>query len=156
MRLTSFTNYALRVLMFAAVKGETLSSVHEISDSYGISRAHLVKCVHMLGRWGYLKSFRGRNGGFRLALAPDQITVGEIVRHTEEGLDLVECFNPETNTCPLIEVCRLKLTFQKGLMAFLEVLDSVSVADLVVDKASIATTLEIETKPVAAKQSSAQ
>lgn len=151
MRLTSFTNYALRVLMFAAVKGETLSSVHEIADSYGISRAHLVKCVHLLGRWGYLESFRGRNGGFRLALAPDQITVGEIVRHTEEGLDLVECFNPDTNTCPLIEVCKLQLAFKKGLTAFLEVLDNVSVADLVAEKATLAKTLGIEPEPVVSK-----
>lgn len=146
MRLTSFTNYALRVLMYAAVKGDTLSSVHEISKSYGISRAHLVKCVHLLGRWGYLESYRGRNGGFRLAIAPENITVGEIVRHTEEGLDLVECFDPETNSCPLIDVCRLKLTFQRGLVAFLEVLDGVSVADLVADTGAIAATLEIPTE----------
>jgi len=138
--------------MYASIKGDTLSSVHEIAESYGISRAHLVKCVHLLGRWGYLESFRGRNGGFRLALAPDQITVGEIVRHTEETLDLVECFNPDTNNCPLIDICKLKRAFQKGLAAFLEVLDSVSVADLVADKHGLSSTLGIETHKAVSKQ----
>ena len=130
MRLTAFTNYALRVLMYAELNSGTLSNTQDIADAYGISKAHIVKCVHLLGQWGYLHNVRGRNGGFRLAKPASDITVGEIVRRTEEGLDLVECFVPVTNTCPLIEVCILSKTFKNALQGFLDVLDDVTVADL--------------------------
>jgi Rrf2 family nitric oxide-sensitive transcriptional repressor len=117
--------------MFAGIRGDELSKAQEIAEAYGISRAHTVKCVHQLGQWGYLENFRGRNGGFRLAKKPENITVGEIARLTEDGFDIVECFNAETNTCRIAPACLLGLTFRKALDAFLEVLDSNTVADLV-------------------------
>jgi len=130
MRLTSYTNYALRILMIASMREGELVTVQEVAETFGISKAHLVKCVHQLGLWGYLENLRGRHGGFRLAKRPESITVGEIVRKTEDDLNLVECFNAVTNTCPLIGVCKLGSTFKKACKAFLDVLDSVTIADI--------------------------
>jgi Rrf2 family transcriptional regulator, nitric oxide-sensitive transcriptional repressor len=130
MRLTSYSNYALRILMIAAMRQPQLATVQEVADSFGISKAHLVKCVHQLGIWGYLENIRGRNGGFRLAKPAQDITVGEIVRRTEDDFDLVECFDAVTNTCPLIGVCRLGKTIKQACRAFLDVLDGVTIADI--------------------------
>lgn len=130
MRLTSYTNYALRILMVATMRGGELVTVQEVAESFGVSKAHLVKCVHQLGLWGYLENVRGRNGGFRLAKDPAKITVGEIIRKTEEDLDLVECFDAVTNTCPLIGICKLGKLFKQACRAFLDVLDGVTLADI--------------------------
>ena len=130
MRLTSYTNYALRILMVATMRGGELVTVQEVAESFGVSKAHLVKCVHQLGLWGYLENVRGRNGGFRLAKDPAKITVGEIIRKTEEDLDLVECFDAATNTCPLIGICKLGKLFKQACRAFLDVLDGVTLADI--------------------------
>ncbi len=130
MRLTSYSNYALRILMVATMRRGELVTVHEVAESFGISKAHLVKCVHQLGLWGYLENVRGRNGGFRLARDPAKITVGEIIRKTEDDLDLVECFDAVTNTCPLIGICKLGKLFKQACRAFLDVLDGVTLADI--------------------------
>ncbi|MGO9428848.1 RrF2 family transcriptional regulator [Rhodoblastus sp.] len=130
MRLTSYSNYALRILMVATMRRGELVTVHEVAESFGISKAHLVKCVHQLGLWGYLENVRGRNGGFRLAKDPAKITVGEIIRKTEDELDLVECFDAVTNTCPLIGICKLGKLFKQACRAFLDVLDGVTLADI--------------------------
>lgn len=137
MRLTSFTNYALRTLMVAAMRGDRLVTCQEVADAFGISRAHCVKCVHQLGQWGYLENIRGRSGGFRLARPADTILVGEVVRRTEDSLELVECFNAVTNTCPLMEACRLSRTFKRALAAFLAVLDEVTIADVVANRGEL-------------------
>jgi Rrf2 family nitric oxide-sensitive transcriptional repressor len=130
MRLTSYSNYALRILMVAAMRNGELVTVHEVAEKFGISKAHLVKCVHQLGVWGYLDNVRGRNGGFRIAKDPRNITVGEIIRKTEDDLNLVECFDAVTNTCPLIGICKLGKLFKQACRAFLDVLDSVTIADI--------------------------
>jgi Rrf2 family nitric oxide-sensitive transcriptional repressor len=130
MRLTSYSNYALRILMIAAVRDGELATVQEVADAFDISKAHLVKCVHNLGLWGYLDTVRGRNGGFRLAKAAARITVGEVIRKTEDDLNLVECFSAETNTCPLIGICALSDAFKAARQAFLDVLDKVTIADI--------------------------
>ncbi|MDX2287855.1 MAG: Rrf2 family transcriptional regulator [Hyphomicrobiaceae bacterium] len=149
MRLTSFSNYALRTLMFAALKGDRLSTTDEISRAYRFPRPNVVKCVHLLGQWGYLENVRGRGGGFRLARPASEIIVGEVVRRTESRLDILECFSPETNTCPLIEICALKVTFTKALQAFLRTLDQVSIADVTTRQALLAAKLGIERPTVA-------
>ena len=113
MRLTSYSNFSLRTLMVAAMRAPKLSTVQQVADAFGISRAHLVKCVHQLGQWGYLENLRGNHGGFRLARPAAEITIGEIVRRTEEGFDLVECFSPETASCPLVGRCRLSTALAK-------------------------------------------
>jgi len=143
MRITAYSNYALRTLMYSALKGDELSRVKDIAAAYNISKAHLVKCVHQLGQWGYLDNYRGRNGGFKLAKAPADITVGEILRKTEDGFDLVECFVPATSTCPLTGLCELSLTFQKALAAFLEVVDDVTVEDLIVGRKDLMQALDL-------------
>jgi Rrf2 family nitric oxide-sensitive transcriptional repressor len=130
MRLTSYSNYALRILMIAAVRDGELVTVQDVADAFDISKAHLVKCVHNLGVWGYLHNVRGRNGGFRLAKAAARITVGELIRKTEDDLNLVECFNAATNTCPLIGICQLSDVFKLAQQAFLDVLDKVTIADI--------------------------
>jgi Rrf2 family nitric oxide-sensitive transcriptional repressor len=137
MRLTTYSNYALRILMVAAIRRGELVTVHDVAESFGISKAHLVKCVHQLGVWGYLENVRGRSGGFRLAKDAGAITVGEIIRKTEDGLDLVECFDAETNTCPLIDVCRLSTLFKKACQAFLDVLDEVTIADMAANRGEV-------------------
>jgi len=102
-----------------------------VSSAYGISRAHLLKAARHLGQLGYLENIRGRSGGVRLGRAPEDIVIGEVVRHTEGDLELVECFNPDSNTCPLIGVCKLSVLFRTGLKAFFAELDKVTLADMI-------------------------
>jgi Rrf2 family nitric oxide-sensitive transcriptional repressor len=137
MRLTSFTNFALRTLMYSAMKGHDLSRVKDIAKAFGISHAHLTKCVHQLGQWGYLENVRGRSGGFRLAKPASSISVGEIVRRTEDSLELVECFNAETNSCPLMQMCRLNITFKRALAKFMDELDATTIADIVANRGEL-------------------
>ena len=107
MRLTRHTDYALRVLLYAATYPDRRVSTEEISKAYGISTHHLVKVVNNLGRAGFLDLKRGRNGGIRLGRAPEEIVVGAVVRVTEPDLHLVECFDAKRNTCPIVPACRL-------------------------------------------------
>jgi Rrf2 family nitric oxide-sensitive transcriptional repressor len=148
MRITAYSNYALRTLMYAALKGDELSRVKDIAEAYNISKAHLVKCVHQLGQWGYLDNYRGRNGGFKLAKPPSEITVGEVLRKTEDGFDLVECFVPASSTCPLTSLCELSNTLQRALIAFLEVVDDVTVEDLVAGRRELMEALNLATEKV--------
>ncbi|MEA3128731.1 MAG: Rrf2 family transcriptional regulator, nitric oxide-sensitive transcriptional repressor, partial [Paraburkholderia sp.] len=92
MRLTDYTDYALRVLLYLAVRGEGLSTIQDISDAYGISKNHLMKVVQQLGELGWVETVRGRNGGLRLVEQTNALTVGEIVRATESDFALVGCF----------------------------------------------------------------
>lgn len=141
MRLTTYTNYALRTLMYCALRGEKLSRVQDIAEAYGVSNAHLIKAAHQLGQLGYLENVRGRSGGIRLAMPADKIIVGEVVRHTEGDMELVECFSRETNTCPLIEICRLSRALKRARQAFLDVLDELTVADIAANRTQLAATL---------------
>jgi Rrf2 family nitric oxide-sensitive transcriptional repressor len=134
MRLTQYSTYALRTLQYAALREPLIVTVDEVARAHRISKAHLVKVSHDLGRRGYILTTRGRNGGMRLARPADQITVGEVVRWTEGPLELVECFNPQTNTCPLEGVCHLSRGIQRALRAFLSVLDDMTIADITVNR----------------------
>ena len=149
MRITAYSNYALRTLMYAALKGEELSRVKDIAAAYNISKAHLVKCVHQLGQWGYLDNYRGRNGGFKLAKHASEITVGEVLRRTEDGFDLVDCFVPEDCCGPLTDLCELSNTFDRALDAFLEVVDEVTVEDLTANSTKLMRALELAPAKVA-------
>lgn len=144
MRLTAFSNYALRTLQFAALRAPGLTRIDEVAKAHGIKRAHIVKIVHLLGREGYLETRRGRGGGFALARAPEAISVGEIVRLTEGPIELVECHHPETNTCPLIGVCRLSRALARALDAFLESLDAVTIADIAANRGALLARLSPE------------
>ncbi|BAK16780.1 predicted transcriptional regulator [Solibacillus silvestris StLB046] len=134
-RLTVYTDYSLRTLMYLGVRGrENLVTIQEIADAYQISKNHLMKVTHDLGKIGYIETIRGRGGGIRLAVEPEQINIGEVVRKTEDDFHLVECFNPEGNLCKISPECRLKFALQEALKAYLAVLDTYTLADVLVSK----------------------
>ncbi|HEX8534309.1 MAG TPA: Rrf2 family transcriptional regulator [Allosphingosinicella sp.] len=129
MKLTRYTDYALRVLMHLAARPERLSSIGEIARAYAISQNHLMKVVHDLRKAGYVAAVRGRSGGIRLARPPSEINVGEVVRHTEEGFDLVDC-----GSCIIAPACGLTGVLGEALRAFMHTLDRYTLADLVADR----------------------
>lgn len=129
MRLTSFSDFALRVLMYAAVHEDRLITIEEVSEVYDISRAHLMKVTNTLTRAGFLKAVRGRSGGLTLAKPPRKIGVGDVIRATEPDFALVECFGAG-NQCVITRGCRLRGILQEGLAAFNTVLDKYTLADL--------------------------
>lgn len=97
MRLTLYTDYALRLLMYLAVKPDALATIQEVAEAYGISRNHLMKIAQELGRGGFVETVRGRGGGLRLRTDPASIVIGDVVRATEDDFRLVECFDPTRN-----------------------------------------------------------
>ncbi len=137
MKLTSYTNYALRSLQLAALHSPNLIKVDDVARIHQLSRPHVVKIVHELGKSGYLRTIRGRNGGFTLARSPQNIIVGDVVRQMEGPLDVVECFNPDTNTCPLIGICKLSKAMMQATAAFLAVLDDLTIADIAANKGQL-------------------
>jgi Rrf2 family nitric oxide-sensitive transcriptional repressor len=130
MKLSLFTDYSLRVLMFAALKGESFS-LSEVAESYDISRHHLVKVVNYLAKLGYLETRRGRGGGIALGMQPEDIRIGMVVRRTEDSPFIVECFDKQHNTCPISGSCRLKGALAQAVNAFYETLDRHTLRDLV-------------------------
>lgn len=136
MRLTLYSDYSLRVLLYLSRKGEEAATISELADFYEISRNHLVKVVHNLGLNGFIITSRGKNGGIRLARSADEITVGEVVRKTEPDFDLLECFNPETDHCVISKSCHLKSVLFEARAAFIDVLDRYTLADAAMDKIS--------------------
>ncbi|MFZ3588878.1 RrF2 family transcriptional regulator [Bacillus sp. DJP31] len=132
MKLTLYTDYSLRVLIYlASKKDQDLANIKEIADSYHISKNHLMKVTHELGKMEILETIRGRNGGIRLAKEPTEINIGALIRQTEEDFHLVECFDAENNRCVISPVCGLKHVLQKALQAYLKVLDEYTLDDLV-------------------------
>ncbi|MCL4148143.1 UNVERIFIED_CONTAM: hypothetical protein GTU68_065542 [Idotea baltica] len=137
MKLTGYTNYALRSLQLAAIKSPKLVRIDDVANIHGIAKPHVRKIVFDLGKANLLTTQRGRGGGFQLARPADTIVVGDVVRLTEGGLEVVECFNPNTNTCPLIGVCKLSRAMQKATAAFMDVLDDLTIADIATNKAQL-------------------
>jgi len=129
-KLTSYTNFAIRPLQLAALKAPDLIRVDDVVKVHGLARPHIVKIVHEMGQSGYIITQRGRGGGFRLARPAEEIAIGDVVRLTEGPLDLVECFNPDNNTFPLIGVCKLSRALQEATHAFMAVLDNLTLADI--------------------------
>ena len=143
MRFTRHTDYALRVLIYAGLKGEQQSTIAEIAARYRISENHLMKVVHHLSLGGYVATTRGRNGGLRLARPPEEISVGDVVRWCEEDLRIVECLDPQTNSCPIIRFCGLTATVAEALDAFLAVLDTKTLADVLAGSAGAERVLQL-------------
>ncbi|MGD9730506.1 MAG: Rrf2 family transcriptional regulator [Parvularculaceae bacterium] len=134
MRLTVYSDYALRVLMYLAINREKLSTIQEIADHYGISKNHLMKVTYELGLAGYIDTVRGRGGGVRLAQSPDQIGIGDVIRLTEEDFRLVECFDPDTNQCVISGRCKLARILDEALNSYLKTLDRYTLADLAAER----------------------
>jgi Rrf2 family nitric oxide-sensitive transcriptional repressor len=128
MQLNAFTDYSLRVLMYAAAHPEGRCATGDVAAAFGISRHHAVKIVHALQKLGYLETVRGRRGGFRLARAPERIRIGDVIRRTEGTLALVECFD-NTSACPLTPACGLRHALTEASAAFFDVLDRRTLAD---------------------------
>ena len=130
MRLTSFSDYALRLLIYAAVRPSEIVTIADISNCYGISKNHLMKITNTLALAGYVETLRGSGGGLRLARAASAISIGEVLRHTEAGSHLVECADRRTNTCVIAPACGLKHVLFEALEAFYARLDKVTLADI--------------------------
>ncbi|MDE0809418.1 MAG: Rrf2 family transcriptional regulator [Alphaproteobacteria bacterium] len=149
MRFTLHTDYSLRVLMYlGAEPGDDLATVKEISKSYGISENHLMKAVHRLGQSGFITTVRGRQGGMRLARAPDDIIAGAVVRACEDDMRIVECFDSQTNTCPIANACALPSVLDEASTAFLSVLDRYTLADLLKPRAALWAVLGDAKRPI--------
>ena len=139
MRLTNFTDYTLRVLIYLGShqREGRLATIGDVATAYGISKNHLMKIVHHLAREGYVETTRGKGGGMRLAREPGQIRVGDVVRGAEEDLALVECFQDGKVACPIAPACALQGILGRALSAFFEVLDSATLADLLKPRAQL-------------------
>lgn len=133
MRLTSYSDYSLRVLLYVAVNSKKLVTIKEISEAYEISSNHLMKIIYNLGKMNYIETIRGRNGGIRLSKQPVDINIGELIRKTEEDFYLVECFK-EDNNCVITPVCSLKHMLNEALNSFFLVLDTYTLEDILTNK----------------------
>lgn len=132
MRLTRYTDYALRVLMYLASSQEK-ATIADIAQRFDISKNHLMKVVQQLNQLGYVSAIRGKNGGLQLGREPEQINLGQLIRDTESDFFVVECFDVDNDSCSLTPACKLKHAINKALHAFLQVLDGYTLKDLVSD-----------------------
>jgi Rrf2 family nitric oxide-sensitive transcriptional repressor len=132
MHINRYTDYSLRVLLYLAIKGDQLSTINEIAQSYGISKNHLMKIVQQLSAKGYLLAIRGKHGGIRLNRPASEINVGALVRDIEDRNKLVECFG-EKNQCIITPSCALKHMFAKAQESFFKTLDRYKLSDLLSD-----------------------
>lgn len=144
MRLTLQTDYALRVLMYCAVKRESLATIPEIVGHFDISRGHLMKVVHRLGQLGYLETLRGKGGGIRLAREPARINVGAVVRDMEEELGLLGCLQGLRGYCRIEECCVLRGALREATASFLAALDRYTLADLIRPQRRLAQLLALD------------
>jgi Rrf2 family transcriptional regulator, nitric oxide-sensitive transcriptional repressor len=143
MRLTVYSDYALRVLMYLAVKQDGLATIAEIAASYDISQNHLMKVVHQLGVAGYIETVRGRGGGLRLAKPVAAIGLADVVRYTEPDMAIVSCFKPVDAPCAIRPCCVLRRTLEQARDAFMAVLEGYTLDDLVKPRARLAGLLGI-------------
>lgn len=137
MRLTDYTDYSLRTLMYLGMQGDRLVTIQDIADAYGISKSHLMKVVHQLGLAGLVETTRGRSGGLRLGKKPEEINIGDVVRRTEPDFMMVECFNRELNDCVLAPSCALQGVLAKATQAFINELSKATLADLLQNSQSL-------------------
>lgn len=143
MRLTVYTDYALRLLMYLALKNDGLATIEEVADSYGVSKNHLMKVTHQLGVGGYIETVRGRHGGLRLARPPKEIILGDVVRYTEPDFAIVMCLEPVDADCAILPGCVLRKALERARDAFLNVLDQYTLNDLVRPRSALRAMLAI-------------
>jgi Rrf2 family nitric oxide-sensitive transcriptional repressor len=130
MKLTAFTDYSLRVLMYLATDATRRATIAEIAESFGISENHLVKVVHFLGKRGWIETVRGKGGGILLAMPPEQVNIGRVVRDAEGSAMPAECFSEDGGRCVISGACRLKAVLGEAVRAFHGVLDGYTLADI--------------------------
>ncbi|MDD5404185.1 MAG: Rrf2 family transcriptional regulator [Sulfuricella sp.] len=131
MQLTRFTDYALRVLMYLGGQADRLVTIREIAEKHGLSENHLMKIVHKLATRGYIETVRGKGGGMRLARRAEMISLGEVVRDTEENMDIAECFAADAQSCVLLPSCALRSVLIEARKSFLATLDLYALSDLI-------------------------
>lgn len=143
MKLTQFTDYSLRVLIYLATEPDRRATIAEIANTFAISEHHLVKVVHFLGKQGWIDTVRGRGGGILLARPASAISVGKVVRDTEGVARPAECFSHDGGDCALDGVCRLKGVLGEAVRAFYGVLDRYTLADITANRHSLVKVLRI-------------
>lgn len=131
MRLTTYTDYALRTLMYLAINRDHLTTIQDIADLHNISKNHLTKVAHQLGQLGLVETVRGRNGGLKLGREPEEINIGKVVRQTETDFYMAECFDSNNKSCAYSAACTLKNVLGAATDAYLQVLDDVTLQDLI-------------------------
>src|ERR1700693_1529409 len=134
MQLTYFTDYSLRVLIHLGLHPKARVTIHEIASTYAISQSHLKKVVNGLATLQYIKTIRGKGGGMGLAVSPDKIVIGKVVRATEGNMDIAECFDPQKQSCALFSSFNLKGVLLNARESFLNVLDQYTLADLLMNE----------------------
>jgi Rrf2 family nitric oxide-sensitive transcriptional repressor len=149
MQLTLHTDYALRVLIYAALKADELGTIPEIVARFDISRGHVMKVVHRLGQLGYLETVRGKGGGIRLARLPGQIRIGAVVRDMEEELGVLGCLQGRPGYCRIEAGCVLKGALRDATQAFLATLDAYTLADLVKPRHALTRLMGLDLPPAA-------
>lgn len=131
MQLTRFTDYSLRVLMYLGERLDHLVTIREIAEKQGISENHLMKIVHRLANRGYIETVRGKGGGMHLARQPERINLGDVIRDTEENMNIAECFDASPQSCTLLPACVLKSILIEAKKNFLATLDLYQLSDLI-------------------------
>ncbi|TAN73067.1 MAG: Rrf2 family transcriptional regulator [Gallionella sp.] len=131
MQLTRFTDYSLRALMYLGERLDHLVTIREIAEAHDISENHLMKIVHKLAMLGYIETVRGKGGGMRLARPAGMINLGDVVRNTEESLDIAECFEAGNSSCTLLSTCILKSILADAKKNFFATLDLYQLSDLI-------------------------
>jgi len=148
MKLTSFTDYSLRVLMYLAAQPGRRATIAEIAEAFDVSQNHLTKVVHFLGKRGWLANVRGKGGGMNLAVPPDQIVIGDVVRQTEGSTEVVDYYSQERGHCAIARICRLRGALGEAVSAFHHVLDRYTLEDMV-DNRQALTKVFIARSPMA-------
>ena len=151
MKLTTFTDYSLRVLIYLAAQPADRATIAQIATAFQVSENHLVKVVHFLGKKGWLTNVRGKGGGMELGMPPDAISVGEVVRQTEGLSELAQCFGEADGDCAIAPDCRLRGVLGEAIKAFYAVLDRYTLADLVNNRKQLAQVLFVQRPEAAIK-----
>lgn len=144
MRMTLHTDYALRMLVYLAMRPNRACTVADVAEAYGLSHNHLLKVALRLRKLGMIETARGRSGGIRMALAPEDINLGALLRQTEDDFSLVECLQGGGGACAISPGCRLKGIFSEALSAYLAVFDKYTLADITRNRAALRALLDID------------
>jgi Rrf2 family transcriptional regulator, nitric oxide-sensitive transcriptional repressor len=144
MKLTGFTDYSLRVLIYLAAEPTRRATIAEVATAFAVSENHLTKVVHFLGKQGWLANVRGKGGGMGLAMPAQHIVVGRVVRATEGAAVPAECFEEHPSPCTIVRVCRLRGVLKEAVDGFYAVLDRYTLADLVQERSALTKVLHIQ------------